>query len=93
MTSDLLGALDPSISIKTGEQIDEKHHVDWTFVNHCQPEAVLKPSTTEEVAAILRQCNNAQQPVVVQGGLTGLAGGATPSTRRSCSVTRKNERH
>ena len=79
MTSDLLGALDPSISIKTGEQIDEKHHVDWTFVDHCQPEAVLKPSTTDEVAAILRHCNNVQQPVVVQGGLTGLAGGATPS--------------
>ncbi len=38
----------------------------------------MRPTSTEEVAAILTACNGAGQPVVVQGGLTGLAGGATP---------------
>ena len=75
----LLDQLDPSISILTGDQISDKHHVDWTFVNHCKPDAVLRPNTTAEVSAILSHCNKAAQPVVVQGGLTGLAGGATPS--------------
>lgn len=75
----ILDELDTSFSVLTGDQINEKHQVDWTFVNHCMPDAVLRPKTTEEVSAILRQCNASGQPVVVQGGLTGLAGGATPS--------------
>jgi len=42
------------------------------------PLAVAMPETTAEVAAVLRLCHAAGQPVVVQGGLTGLAGGAVP---------------
>jgi FAD/FMN-containing dehydrogenase len=38
----------------------------------------LLPRTTEQVAAALRICNDANQPVVPQGGMTGLAGGAVP---------------
>jgi len=75
-----LELLDPAISVQTGAEISEKHHVDWTFVNHCEPDAVLTPTSTLEVAAILKHCHAQRQPVVVQGGLTGLAGGATPST-------------
>jgi FAD/FMN-containing dehydrogenase len=55
-----------------------RHRADWTRVNACAPAAVARPRTTEEVAAILRACHEVGQPVVVQGGLTGLAGGATP---------------
>ncbi len=75
----ILDELDDAFSVLTGDQINEKYQVDWTFVNHCMPDAVLRPKTTEEVSAILRQCNASGQPVVVQGGMTGLAGGATPS--------------
>ena len=42
------------------------------------PVAVVRPSSTEDVATILRECGRAGQRVVIQGGLTGLAGGATP---------------
>ncbi len=76
----LLDQLDSAISVHTGEQIAEKHAVDWTFVNHCTPDAVLRPKTTEQVSQILRHCHQHAQPVVVQGGLTGLAGGATPGS-------------
>src|SRR5690606_31851076 len=48
--------------------------------NPCAPLAVVRPASTEHVAALLRACHRARQPVVVQGGLTGLAGGATPQT-------------
>jgi len=72
-------SLDSSIIVNTGSDINEKHHVDWTFVDHCKPDAVLKPTSTEEVSAILHHCNQNRLSVVVQGGLTGLAGGATPS--------------
>ena len=39
---------------------------------------MLKPETTEEVAAIMRHCNERRLAVVPQGGNTGLVGGATP---------------
>jgi FAD/FMN-containing dehydrogenase len=39
---------------------------------------VLKPKNTEQIAAILEACSAANQAVVVQGGMTGLCGGATP---------------
>ncbi|WP_180957700.1 FAD-binding oxidoreductase [Neptunicoccus cionae] len=37
------------------------------------------PRSTEDVATLLRMCNDAGIPVVPQGGLTGLVGGAMPS--------------
>jgi FAD/FMN-containing dehydrogenase len=40
--------------------------------------AIVRPRTTEEVSTTLRLCWEAHQPVVPQGGLTGLVGGATP---------------
>jgi FAD/FMN-containing dehydrogenase len=44
------------------------------------PAIVVHPASTEEVAAVLKLCNSLGQPVVPQGGLTGLAGGAVPKT-------------
>src|SRR5690606_4515735 len=43
-------------------------------------QAVLRPSTTEQVAACLRLCNEHRVPVVPRGGNTGLCGGATPDS-------------
>ena len=40
--------------------------------------AVLRPRSVEQLAAVLAACSAAHQPVVVQGGMTGLCGGATP---------------
>ena len=42
--------------------------------------AVLRPGTTEEVAAIVRLAVAHRVALVPQGGNTGLAGGATPDT-------------
>lgn len=41
----------------------------------CVARAVLRPRTTEQLSAALAVCNHANQPVVPQGGLTGLVGG------------------
>ena len=64
--------------VLTGADIGARHHSDWTRRNACAPCALVRPRSTAEVAAVLRSCHAAAQPVVVQGGLTGLAGGATP---------------
>lgn len=42
------------------------------------PHIVLRPSTTEEVSAILRYCNENRIPVTPSGARTGLSGGALP---------------
>ena len=38
---------------------------------------LVRPTTTEEVSEVLKLCNEAGQPVVCQGGLTGLVDGNT----------------
>lgn len=40
--------------------------------------AAVHPGSTEEVAAVVRACAATATPLVVQGGNTGLMGGATP---------------
>ena len=40
--------------------------------------AVVRPSSTDEVAAVLRACSDAGVGVVPQGGNTGLVGGSVP---------------
>lgn len=41
--------------------------------------AVARPRNTGEVSRILAICNEERMPVIPQGGLTGLAGGAVPN--------------
>lgn len=49
---------------------------DWSGLPGTMPLALVRPRTTAEVAVALRVCNAFGQPVVTQGGLTGLVGGA-----------------
>jgi FAD/FMN-containing dehydrogenase len=52
--------------------------VDWTGRWRGACRAVVRPGSTEEVAAVLRICADAGVPVVPQGGNTGLVGGSVP---------------
>ena len=81
MADDILDALRTKLgpaAVLAGADIDVRHNVDFSHENARAPRAVLRPASTEDVAAILRECHRARQRVVIQGGLTGLAGGATP---------------
>lgn len=51
---------------------------DWRGVYKGGAQAVVRPSSTEQVAECLRLCNEHRIPVVPRGGNTGLCGGATP---------------
>src|SRR5437867_4977336 len=42
------------------------------------PNIVVLPTTTEQVAEVVRLANRAGAPIVPRGAGTGLAGGATP---------------
>ena len=65
--------------VRVGEDIPERCLSDWMssaprdFVL-----ALVRPQSTAEVSALLRLCHAHRVPVVAQGGLTGLAGGAQP---------------
>jgi FAD/FMN-containing dehydrogenase len=75
----LLAELGPDL-VATGDAIDARHLRDWKLAalpGH-GPVALVRPRRTEDVAAALRVCHARGVPVVPQGGLTGLAGGATP---------------
>ena len=77
LISQLESALDAS-SLLLGDAISDKYYADWSGAEPCPPGALLKPRTTGELSAIMALCHQYNQSVVVQGGLTGLAGGATP---------------
>ncbi|WP_251862857.1 FAD-binding oxidoreductase [Achromobacter sp. Marseille-Q4962] len=51
---------------------------DWRGLYKGQAQAVVRPRSTEEVAACLALCQQAGVAVVPRGGNTGLCGGATP---------------
>ncbi len=65
-------------AILAGDDVGDGYRGDATDERGERPAIVFRPSTTAEVAAILEECNRLGQPVVVQGGRTGLAGGARP---------------
>jgi FAD/FMN-containing dehydrogenase len=52
--------------------------VDWRGRYRGRAQIVIRPRTTEEVAAVVRLCAERRVPIVPQGGNTGMCGGATP---------------
>ncbi|WP_037360862.1 FAD-binding oxidoreductase [Asinibacterium sp. OR53] len=73
---------------------DETEHLSYL------PEVVLKPRTAEEIAAIMRLCNEYHIPVTPRGAGTGLSGGALPhlggvllSSERMNSILEIDERN
>ena len=53
---------------------------DWRKRVHGKALAVVRPASTQEVAAVVRACAAAGAPIVPQGGNTGLSVGSTPDT-------------
>lgn len=91
MTPDLITrlteALDPKAwSTDPGELAG--HVSDWRGRYRGATPLLLKPGTTQEVSAILAQCNAAGIAVLPQGGNTGLVGGSTPQGEVVISLKR-----
>ena len=52
--------------------------LDWRKRWHGKARAVVRPGSTDEVAAVVRACAAAGVAIVPQGGNTGLVGGGVP---------------
>ena len=76
--SDLRDRLGPA-GYLDGENIPFRNRTDWSFLPPTTPRVVLRPTTTEDVVQIMRQCHADQITVTPQGGMTGLCGGARPA--------------
>lgn len=75
----LVATLGPD-AVCCADAIAERYQSDWSGAAPVLPLALLRPASTEQVAAALRICHACRVPVVPQGGMTGLAGGAVPRT-------------
>jgi FAD/FMN-containing dehydrogenase len=63
--------------VSTPEAFGDRRMVDWSGCPSGQARALVRPRTTQEVSTVLQICNRHRVPVIAQGGLTGLAGGAS----------------
>ena len=80
-TEDLLAALRDIVGERhclTEPGMRAGHETDWTRRFSGRALAVVRPETTDDVAAVLRACSAAGVGVVPQGGNTGLVGGSVP---------------
>ncbi|KAA2255375.1 FAD-binding oxidoreductase [Solihabitans fulvus] len=75
-----LGAIVGEANALTGDAVPARHTQDlWgsDLVGHAA--LVVRPRTATELAEVLKHCNGIGQPVVVQGGMTGLVSGGVPN--------------
>jgi FAD/FMN-containing dehydrogenase len=70
-------ALDDN-TLMTGDRIPARSMSDASLSGRNLPIAYVRPANVEQISATVRLCNDHRIPVVVQGGMTGLAGGANP---------------
>lgn len=75
---DRLEALLPEVALLRGSAVSERYLHDWSREASGTPLAVVRPDSSKQLGQVLALCNELRQPVVVQGGMTGLCGGANP---------------
>ncbi len=80
LRAELERAVGPA-QVLTDPDLAAAYETDWTGRFSAPARAVVRPGSAEEVAGVLRACADAEVPVVVQGGNTGLVGGGVPSDR------------
>ncbi len=67
------------------------HLVEWRDRYKGETPLLVRPSSTEEVAAIVKICAETKTPLVPQGGNTGLVGGQIPFGEVLISLSRMNK--
>jgi FAD/FMN-containing dehydrogenase len=65
--------------VVTGPDIGEHYRIDVTRKYTSQPACLVRPATTEEVAAVVRIAASHKTSVTVVAGQTGTVGGAVPA--------------
>ena len=87
---DSIGAIIGKNRVLTGSDA-APYATDWTGNYTGQPLAVLRPGTTQEVAAIMQIAHETGTPVVPAAGRTGLNGGTLADGALLLSLERLNQ--
>jgi len=97
MTPDVprqLASLVGSTFVSTDPDVLAGRSADWTGRYRGSASALVRPGSSEEVAAVLRLCRDTGTRVTIQGGRTSLVAGTVPryddvllSTERLCDVS------
>jgi FAD/FMN-containing dehydrogenase len=66
--------------VLTDADLRAGYETDWTRRWHGSAVAVVRPASTDAVAAVLDACRRFGAAVIPQGGNTGLVGGSVPRT-------------
>ncbi len=77
-----LGALREAVGaehVLVDPGLTASYETDWTRRYRGRAGCVVRPADTAQVSAVLQACHGTGAPVVVQGGNTGLVGGAVPA--------------
>jgi FAD/FMN-containing dehydrogenase len=80
--SDLVEILREAVGdahVLTDGDLKAPYETDWTRRFTGEARCVVRPADTAQVAAVVRACAEAGIGITVQGGNTGLVGGATPA--------------
>ncbi|MFZ5779402.1 MAG: FAD-binding oxidoreductase [Pseudomonadota bacterium] len=75
---DKLGAIVGERGLITDGQGKHPYLTDWRENYLGAAQAIVRPASTEEVAAVVRLCAAEKVAIVPQGGNTGMVGGGTP---------------
>jgi FAD/FMN-containing dehydrogenase len=76
--TDRLAAVVGSAHVSTDSDVLAGRSTDWTGRYRGRASALVRPGSTDEVAAVLRSCRDAGVAVTVQGGRTSLVAGTVP---------------
>jgi FAD/FMN-containing dehydrogenase len=63
--------------VQLPEAFSGRRFGDWSGLPVEMPKALIRPLSTAHISTALAICHRHRQPVVIQGGLTGLTGGAS----------------
>lgn len=78
-----------SAHVLIDSDVMESYSRDWTGRWSGEPIAVVRPGTTEQVAAVVKVCADHGVAIVPQGGNTGLVGAGVPSDGEVVLSTRR----
>jgi FAD/FMN-containing dehydrogenase len=87
-SSALLASLRSAVGadhVLTDADLRASYETDWSRRWHGEALAVVRPASTDEVAAVVRACAAADVAIIPQGGNTGLVGGSVPRTHATRS--------
>ena len=73
-----LKAIAPGRVFTNGDINEDYTHDEMPIYGKASPEAVVEALTTEEIAAVMKLCNEHHIPVTPRGAGTGLVGGCVP---------------